>query len=700
MKRVSEKDNEAKQTFVKQESINFGYDASSYANYSSSSSSPSTVAQPLPGQPPLPPMPPPPSGVPPPPHVFGPVPSQVAPIQAWAHPHAPWQWITSQTSPLPPPTPREITNTFQREMPLRGNYVRRERFSHSNRSNMYVQRNNFQRKNRRLARFGQSQGQFDQAAYFAGATLTGSLGLAEWQRNNYTATANDAIINHMTVPLPNHPIPPIPPGIVTSRHSEETEDRDVKTKEVIVKKNKPRKPMSQSYPSRPWNREDAERALKTENEYNKKNKINAQSLIIKFPDPDLNKDIVRLFHPGIQNIHFQSPSGPRYCFIQMAENVNIDEAIKDLEKIQFGVGNLKVERKSLRDEDNPMPEEIDPYTLYIGNLPESVNVNEVKSKFPTARVDVGYAQKMRNTRYAFIRYNSVDEAISAYKQAHDLMWDTRSIIVRFRRQRGNACLPGEPKPNVKKVKEESSNAAQVKKEQSMNHIEFKPNVKKLKEEGNNANQMTKDDKINHADKSSTNQDANSVEARLQENDNSKKAQNKSILQVQEQNANSHSSVLPISITSAKTAQEQQQQPWTSQSPQIPSASEASPPCPTKVNAVEETVMLSEIKEEPLDYEEMDMQSDDDDDDDNVDDDDDNVDDDDDDDEKPDVTDNDEDSDVTDNDEDNNDEDFEENKNIDDDGNIIFSDKPRETLQDDEDNLNQMFSKLENTTSGF
>lgn len=138
------------------------------------------------------------------------------------------------------------------------------------------------------------------------------------------------------------------------------------------------------------------------------------------------------------------------------------------------------------------------------------------------------------------------------------MWDTRSIIVRFRRQRGNACLPGEPKSNVKKVKEESNNAAQVKKEQSANHVEFKLNVKKLKEEGNNPSQMKKDDKINHVDKSSTNQDANSVEARLQDNS---KAQNKSSLQVQEQNANSHSSILPTMITSAKTAQEQQQQPW-------------------------------------------------------------------------------------------------------------------------------------------
>ncbi|XP_012229712.1 histone-lysine N-methyltransferase SETD1B-like isoform X2 [Linepithema humile] len=647
---ILEENNEAKGTSVKQEAINFGYDAS-YANYSSSSS-PSTVAQPLPGQPPLPPIPPPPSGVPPPPHVFGSVPSQVAPIPSWPHSQAPWQWITPQTSPLPSPTPHEITNTFPREMPLRGNYVRRERFTH-NRSNMYVQRNNFHRKNRRLARFGQSQGQFEQAAYF-GPALAGGLGL-EWQRNNYTTATNDAIINHMAVPIPNHPIPPIPSGVINSRHNEETEDHDLKIEEVIVKKNKPRKPMSQSYPSRPWNREDAEKALKTENEYRT---IEAQSLIIKFPDPDLNKDIVRSFHPGIQNVRFQSPSGPRYCFIQMAKNVNIDEAIKDLEKIQFGIGCLKVERKSLRDEDNPLPEEINPYTLYIGNLPKYLNVKELKSKFPAARVDAGYAQKIRRTRYAFLRHNTVDESIAAYKQAHDMMWDTRSIIVRFRRF---------DKPNGKKIKDEPNNAAQVKKEQNTNHVESKSNVNKLKEEENNANQVKKEDKINHLDKSPINQDTD---------------KSKPVLQAQKQNkSSSPSSALPTSITSAKTPEEQQQQPWTSQPPQIPSASEAPPPCLTEAETIEKTMMLTEIKEEPLDYEEVDMyniQSDDDDDDD--------------DDEELEETDDDEDKDDF--------QDNDEDENIDDDGNITFSDKPFETAEDDEeptDHLDQMFSDLENMT---
>ena len=39
------------------------------------------------------------------------------------------------------------------------------------------------------------------------------------------------------------------------------------------------------------------------------------------------------------------------------------------------------------------------------------------------------------------------------------MWDTRSIIVRFRRQRGNTCLPGEQKTSPKKIKEETAKAS-------------------------------------------------------------------------------------------------------------------------------------------------------------------------------------------------------------------------------------------------
>ncbi|XP_018343346.1 PREDICTED: protein PFC0760c-like isoform X2 [Trachymyrmex septentrionalis] len=682
MKRaISEKNSEAKRAFFKQESINFGYDVSSYANYSSSSSSStsSTITQPLPGQPPLPSMPPPSSGVPPPSHVFGPVPSQMTPIQ-WTHAHTPWQWITPQTSLSTPPTPpHNITSTIPREIPRRGNYVRRERFTH-NRNSMYIQRNNFHRKNRRV-QFGQPQGQFDQA-YF-GTTLTGNLGL-QWQRNIYNAAASDSTRNHMTVPLSSNSISPILSGIVSNRHNEETEDQDVKI-EKVVKKNKQRKPMSQSYVNKPWNREDAERALRIESEYNMKNKVNAQSLIIKFPDTDLNKDIVSKFHSDILNIYFQNPCGPRYCFIQMAEDVNIDEAIKELEKIKFGLGYLKVEKKILRDEDNP--EEIDPYTLFIGNLPESVKTSEIKSKFPKAQDEE--TRKMKNTRNILMRYNSVDDAISDYKQAYDLILDKRNISVRFRRKRGNTCLPEEPKPDVKKVKEEPNNATQVEKERNMNYIKFDINVNDLKEEQSNIDE-TKEDKINRSNKPSANQNM-SVGNGLQ--DNSNKAQRKSASQVQE-NISSHLSELtPSDIdTSATMAQEEQRQSWTSQSLQILLASEASPPCPIET-AIEETTILTQIKEEPIDYDDEigidNTQSDNDVDDDDADDD--NDDDDDDDIEEPDDTDD---------DEDNNAGDFEnDDEDIDDDENIAPRTKSSETQDNEEpsDHLDQMFSELGNMT---
>ena len=67
--------------------------------------------------------------------------------------------------------------------------------------------------------------------------------------------------------------------------------------------------MSQNYPTRRWNKEDAELALKAEVETTRT--LRNQNLIIRFPDPELSRDIVKKYHPGILNVHFQVPSGPR-----------------------------------------------------------------------------------------------------------------------------------------------------------------------------------------------------------------------------------------------------------------------------------------------------------------------------------------------------------------------------------------------------
>ena len=172
----------------------YGYET--YVSYAPTTSTTTTVNQPLPGQPPLPPMPPPSGAVPPPPHVF--VPSQVTPMQAWPHPPH-WQWITPPATALPS---QPVTN-FQRDLPVRGSFVRRERFTNSNnRNNIYNQRNNYHRNknNRRSQRFESLQGQFD-PNYFA-TTHQGNV-TSDWQRNNFPTTASEGIMGHIPVNIPN-----------------------------------------------------------------------------------------------------------------------------------------------------------------------------------------------------------------------------------------------------------------------------------------------------------------------------------------------------------------------------------------------------------------------------------------------------------------------------------------------------------------
>lgn len=79
---------------------------------------------------------------------------------------------------------------------------------------------------------------------------------------------------------------------------------------------KKKKPLSQNIPQRKdWSVMDAKRALTVEKEYNKRHR--SQSLIIKFPDLELNRDIVSKFHSEIDSVHFQQPSTPRFCFVTL-----------------------------------------------------------------------------------------------------------------------------------------------------------------------------------------------------------------------------------------------------------------------------------------------------------------------------------------------------------------------------------------------
>lgn len=79
---------------------------------------------------------------------------------------------------------------------------------------------------------------------------------------------------------------------------------------------KKKKSLSQLVPKKKnFTIEDAERVFNIEQEYNKRFKNH--SLIIKFPDEELNKDMVFKFHEAIENVHFQQPSNARFCFVTL-----------------------------------------------------------------------------------------------------------------------------------------------------------------------------------------------------------------------------------------------------------------------------------------------------------------------------------------------------------------------------------------------
>lgn len=90
------------------------------------------------------------------------------------------------------------------------------------------------------------------------------------------------------------------------------------------------------------------------------------------------------------------------------------------------------------------PEDIDPYTLYVGNLPPNITVGAIKEKFSTAtKIDVGYAQKMKYSRYAFIKYERVEAACDAFRNSYNSDVNSRTLIVRFRRLKSNINMAAE-----------------------------------------------------------------------------------------------------------------------------------------------------------------------------------------------------------------------------------------------------------------
>ncbi|XP_017478072.1 PREDICTED: uncharacterized protein LOC108367884 isoform X2 [Rhagoletis zephyria] len=192
-------------------------------------------------------------------------------------------------------------------------------------------------------------------------------------------------------------------------------------------------------PKRKWCREDAIKALAVEEELCKRN-TTAPYLVIRFPDPPLDTEMVKRFSKEIDAVHFQKNSAPRFCFVRLKDNTDAAKVIKDISTIPFGMGHLSAELRFDPTKPPPAtkPEQVDPYTLYVGNLSLSVSVETIKRHFPGAlRYDLAFKSKIKPIRYAFIRFDSIEKATEAFKHGMNLQVDGRSLVLRFRRAKFN-----------------------------------------------------------------------------------------------------------------------------------------------------------------------------------------------------------------------------------------------------------------------
>lgn len=104
---------------------------------------------------------------------------------------------------------------------------------------------------------------------------------------------------------------PIHPGENYTRKHNDTMQQPNADDIKIIQKPK-RKPMPTKNNRRgDWTREEALKAIDLEQERYRKNREDRPTLVLKFPDPELNTNIVKGFSSCIENVHFQQPFSPR-----------------------------------------------------------------------------------------------------------------------------------------------------------------------------------------------------------------------------------------------------------------------------------------------------------------------------------------------------------------------------------------------------
>uniref|UniRef100_A0A336N069 CSON008695 protein n=1 Tax=Culicoides sonorensis TaxID=179676 RepID=A0A336N069_CULSO len=185
-----------------------------------------------------------------------------------------------------------------------------------------------------------------------------------------------------------------------------------------------------------WNQADAIQAIEVERECNK---LQSSQYILRFPDPFIDKSIIHKYSSSIVDVRVQQPITPRFVYIQVRPDTNYETLKEEFSQIKFGTGFLRLEKRSVPTIDHLAPEDIDPYTIFMGNIHPSTPIQSIKQSVQKAyRVDVGFAKKHKFGRYAFAKFRTAKDAREAFMTLRSTSnTGGMDMVVRFRRLRGN-----------------------------------------------------------------------------------------------------------------------------------------------------------------------------------------------------------------------------------------------------------------------
>lgn len=170
-------------------------------------------------------------------------------------------------------------------------------------------------------------------------------------------------------------------------------------------------------------------------------------------------------------------------YIQLQPETDAEKLKNELSKIQFGNGFLKLEKRNVLPSEHLKPEDIDPYTIFMGNIHPSTSIQSVKQSVLKAyRVDVGFAKKHKFGRYAFAKFRSAMDARQAFITLRQASSNGgMDLVVRFRRLRGSIMTNGSHNKSDGSVKDVSNRPVIDKKSPDDHHDKIENKIDNRKD---------------------------------------------------------------------------------------------------------------------------------------------------------------------------------------------------------------------------